>query len=136
MENCSRKKFATLKLLPGQDVKQLRKHENKKQPATNFTELFISKVETIFTSIPTAIGPEILKTEVNSMNSFTEMSISQFRDLVLASLNSTTPLDLIPKHLVKPFPDYYFLDLLKLLNLSLKAGCFPSPLKWPLLSPT
>ena len=29
MENCSRKKFTTLKLLPGQDVEQLPKYENR-----------------------------------------------------------------------------------------------------------
>ena len=103
---------------------------------TTSTSSLYLKWKVFFLSIPTAIGPEILKTEINSMNSLTELSISQFRDLILASLNSTPPLDLIPTHLVKPFPDYYFLDLLKLLNLSLKAGCFPSPLKWPLLRPT
>ena len=35
IENCSRKKFATLKLLLGQDVEQLPKSENKKQPAND-----------------------------------------------------------------------------------------------------
>ena len=93
-------------------------------------------METIIASIPSAIGPKILKAEVNSKNSFTELSISQFRDLISASPNCTSPLDIIPTHLVKSFPDHYFLELLKLLNISLKAGCFPSPLKWPLLSPT
>ena len=124
LENCSRKKFATLKLLLGQDVEQLPKYD-KKQLANDFNEFLISKVESIIASIPTAIGPAILKTEVNSMYSFTELSISQFRDLISASSNSTFPLDIIPTHLMKSFPDYYFLDLLKLLNLSLKAGYFP-----------
>ena len=78
---------------------------------------------------PTAIGPEILKTEVNSMNSFTELSMRQFRDLISALSNSTSPLDIIPTHLVKSFSDYDFLDLLKLFNLSLKAGCFPRSFK-------
>ena len=113
----------------GQDVEQLPKYENKKQLANDFNEFFISKVESIIASIPTAIGPEILKTEVNSMNSFTELSMSQFRDLILASSNSTSPLDIIPTHLVKSFPEYYFLDLLKHLNFSLKAGCFPQSYK-------
>ena len=122
MENCSRKKFATLKLLLGQDVEQL------------FNEFFISKVESIIASIPTAIGPEILKTEVNSMYSFTELSISQFRDLISASSNSTCPLDIIPTNLVKSFPDYYFLDLLKL-KLSLKAGYFPQSFKMAIVKP-
>ena len=136
MENCSRKKFATLKLLLGQEVEQLPKYENKKQLANDFNEFFISKVKSIIASIPTAISPKILKTEVNSMYSFTELSISQCRDLILASSNSTSPLDIIPTHLVKSFSDHYFLDLLKLLILSLMAGYFPSPLYWPLLGPT
>ena len=106
MENCSRKKFATLKLLLGQDVEQLSKYENKKQLANDFNEFFISKVESIIASLPTAIGPEILKTEVNSMYSFTELSISQFRDLISASSNSTCPLVIIPTHLVNSFLDY------------------------------
>ena len=59
-------------------------------------------MESIIASIPTAIGPEDLKTEVNSMNSFTELSLGQFRD----SSNSTSPLDIIPAHLVKSFLDY------------------------------
>ena len=65
MENCSRKKLVTLKLLLGQDVEQLPKYENKKQLANDFNEFFISKVESIIASIPTAMGPEIQKTEVN-----------------------------------------------------------------------
>ena len=101
MENCSRKKFATLKLLLGQYVEQLTKYENKKQLANDFNEFFISKVKSIIASIPTAISPEILKAEVNLMYSFTELSISQFRDLISSSSNSTSPLDIIPKHLVK-----------------------------------
>ena len=76
MENCSRKNFATLKMLLGQDVEQLPKYENKKQLANNFNKLFISKVKSINASIPTAIGPEILKTEVNSMYLFIELSKS------------------------------------------------------------
>ena len=115
-ENCSRKKFATLKLLLGQDLEQLPKYENKKQLANDFNEFFISKVESIIASIPTWKGPEILKTEVNSLNSFTELSISQLRDLILSSSKSTSQPD-IPTHLVTSFPDHY-LDLLKLLNLS------------------
>ena len=100
MENCSRKKFATLKLLLGQDVEQLPKYENKNSLQTTYNEFFISKVKSFIAPIPTAIGPEIQKTEVNSMYSFTELSISQFRDLILASSNSTSPLDIIPTHLV------------------------------------
>ena len=76
MENCSRKKFANLKLLVGQDVERLPKYENKRQLANDFYEFFISKVKSIIASIPSAIGPEILKTEVSSINSFTELSIS------------------------------------------------------------
>ena len=117
MENCSRKKFATLKLLLGQDLELLPKYENKKQLANDFNEFFISKVASIIASIRTWKGPEILKTEVNSKNSFTELSISQFRDLILSSSKSTSQPD-IPTHLKTSFPDYYFLDLLKLLNLS------------------
>ena len=134
-ENCSRKKFAKLKLLLGQDVEQLTKYENKKQLANSFNEFFISKVNSIIASIPSAIGPEILKTEVNSMYSFTECAISQFRDLVLASSNSTSPLDIIPAHLVKSFSDHCFLDLLKLLDLSLKAGYFPQSSKLAIVRP-
>ena len=122
MENSGRKRFATLKLLLGQDVEQLPKYENKKQLANDFNEFFISKVKSIIASIPTARGPEILKTEVNSMYSFTELSISQFRDLISASSNSTSPLEIIPTHLVKSFSDHYFLDLLKLLNLRGEGG--------------
>ena len=92
-------------------------------------------MKSIIASIPTAIGPEILKTEVNSMYSFTELSISQFRDLISASSNSTSPLDIIPTHLVKSFSDHYFLDLLKLLNLTLKAGCFPQSFKLAIVMP-
>ena len=106
MENCSRKKLATLKLLLDQDVEQLPKYENKKQLANDYNEFFISKVKSIIASIPTAIGPEILKTEVNSMYSFTELSISQFRDLISTSSNSTSPLDIIPTHYVRSFSDH------------------------------
>ena len=59
----------------------------------------------------------------------------QFRDLISASSNSTAPLDIIPKHLVKSFPDYYFLDLLNLPNLSLKAGFFPQSFKMTIVKP-
>ena len=69
------------------------------------------------------------------MNSFNELSISQFRDLISSSSNSTSPLDTIPTHLEKSFPDYCFLDLLKLLNLSLKAGCFPQSFKMAIVKP-
>ena len=62
MENYSREKFATLKLLLGQDLEQLPKYENKKKLANDFNEFFISKVESIIAWIPTAKGPEILKT--------------------------------------------------------------------------
>ena len=97
----------------------------------------LSKVETIFASIPTAIGPEILKAEVNSMNSFAELSISQSRYLISASSNSTSQLDIILTHLVRLFPHYYFLDLLKLLKLSLKEACFPHFFKMAIVkSPT
>ena len=61
MEKCSRKKLATIKLLVGQDVEQLPKYGNKTQLANDFNEFLISKVESIIASIPTAIGPEILK---------------------------------------------------------------------------
>ena len=47
-------------------------------------------------SIPTAICPEILKAEVSSMSSFKELSISQLRDSILASSNSTSALEIIP----------------------------------------
>ena len=122
-------------MLLGQDVEQLPKFENKKQLANDFNEFFISKVKSIIASIPTAIGPEVLKTEVNSMYSFTELSISQFRDLISASSNSTSPLDIIPTHLVKSFSDHCFLDLLKLLYLSLKAGYFPQSFKLAIVRP-
>ena len=125
MENCSPKKFATLKLLLGQEVEKLPKYENKKQLANDYNEFFISKVESIVASILTAIGPEILKTEVKSMNSFTELSISQLKDLILTYSSSTAPLDISPTHLVKSFSDSYALDLLKLPSFTLKAGCFP-----------
>ena len=92
-------------------------------------------MESIIASILTVIGPEILKTEVNSMNWFTKLSISQFRDLFSVLSNTTSRLDTIPTHLVKSFPDYYFLDLLKLLNLSLKAGCFPQSFKMAIVKP-
>ena len=52
---------------------------------TDFNEFFISREESVIASIPTAMGPEILKTEFNLMNSFTELSISQFRELISAS---------------------------------------------------
>ena len=129
----SPKKFATLKLLLGQYVKQLPKYENKKQLTNDFNDLYL-KWKLIIASISTAIAPEILKAQVNSMSSFAELSISQFKLLILASSNSTSPLDIFPTHVVKSFPDYFFLDLLKL-NLSLKAGCFSQSLKWPLLNP-
>ena len=70
----SHKKFATLKSLLGQDVEQLPKYENKKQLANDFNDLY--QVETIIASILNAIATEILKAEVNSMSSFTELSIS------------------------------------------------------------
>ena len=79
-------------------------------------------MESIIASILTAIGPEILKTEVKSMNSFTELSISQLRDLISTSSSSTSPLDISPTRLVKSFPDCYAVDLFKLLNFTLKAG--------------
>ena len=135
MKNFSRKKFAKLKLLLVQDVEQIYKYENKEQLANDFNEFFISKVKSIMASIPTAIGPEILKTEVNSMYLFTELSISQFRDLILGPSNSTSPRGIIPTHLVKSFSDQYFLDLLKLLNLSLKSGYFPQSLKLAIVRP-
>ena len=75
MKNCSGRKFATLKLFFGQDVDQLPKFENKKQLANDIKEFFISKVESFVASNPTAIGSEILKIEVNSMNLFTKLSI-------------------------------------------------------------
>ena len=134
MENGSGKKVATLKLLLGQDVEQLPKHENQKQLANDFNEFFISKVEKIVASIPTAIGPETLKTQFNSINSFTELSMSQFRDWIAASSISTSPLDIIPTHLLKSSPDYYFLNLLKILN-PLKAGCFHYSFKMAIVKP-
>ena len=88
MENCSHKKFATLKL----PLSQLSKNENNKQLANDFNQFIISKMETVIASIPTAIGPEILKVEVNSMNSFTDLSISQLKESISASSNSTSPL--------------------------------------------
>ena len=106
----------------GQDEEQLPKYENKKQLVNDFNEFFTSKVETIIASILVAI---VLKAEVNSMTLFTDLSISQFRDLISASSNSSSPLDINPTHLVKSLPNYYFLDFLELLRLSLKAGCFP-----------
>ena len=122
-------------MLLDQDVEQLPKYESKKQLENDFNEFVISRVESIIASIPTAIGTEILKTEVDSKYSFTELSISQFRDLALASSNSTSPLDIIPTHLVKSFSNHYFLDLLKLLNLSLKAGYFPQCFKLAIVRP-
>ena len=100
----------------------------------DFNEFFISKVETIIPSIPTAIGPETLKAEVNSMKSLTELSISQIRDLISASSDSTSPLDIIPTYL-KPFPDYYFLELLNLLTPLLKAGSFSQSVKMAIVKP-
>ena len=91
MENCSRKKFATLKMLPGQDIQQLPNYENKKHLANDFIKFFICKVESIIASILTGIGPEILKAKVNSMYSFTEFWISQFKDLISALSNTTSP---------------------------------------------
>ena len=105
----------------------------KKQLANDLNDFFISKMETIIASIPTVIAPQILKAEINSMNSFTDLSISSFRDLASASSNSTSPLDIIPTHLVKS--DYYFLDLLKIFKLSLKAGYFPPSVKMAIFQP-
>ena len=104
MEKCSRKKFATLKLLLGQDVEQLPKYENKKQLANDFNEFFISKVGKYY-------------------------CIDSHCD------GSTSPRDIIPTHLVKSFPDYYFLNLLKLLNFSLKVGCFPQSFEMAIVKP-
>ena len=56
----SRKKFATLKLLLGQDVKQLPKNENKNQLTNDFNDLYL-KWKPFIASISTAIAPEILK---------------------------------------------------------------------------
>ena len=92
-------------------------------------------MESIIASIPTAIGTEILKTEVNSMTSFTELSRNQFRDLISDSSNITSPLDIIPTHLVKSFPDYYSLDLSKHLNIALKAACFFQSFKMAIVKP-
>ena len=97
----------------------------KKQLANNFNEFFMSIVETIIASIPTATSPEIPKTEVNSMSSFTELSIGQLRDFISASSKRTSPRDIIPTHVVESLSDHDFLDLLKLNNFSLKAVCFP-----------
>ena len=69
-------------MLLSQDVDRLLKYKNKKQLANDFTEFFIFKLEGIIATIPTAMGPEILKTEVNSMKLFTELSISQFRNFI------------------------------------------------------
>ena len=79
----SPKKFATLKLLLGQDVKQLPKYENKKPFTNDFNDLYL-KWKLIIASISTAIAPEILKAQVNSMSSFAELLISQFKLLILA----------------------------------------------------
>ena len=84
-------------------------------------------------TIPTAICPEIWKLKLTQWIR-SELSISQFRDLISASSNSTSPLDIIPTHLVMSFSDYYP-DLLKLLNLSLKAGCFPQSFKMAIVKP-
>ena len=83
MEKGNRKKFTTLKLFLDQNVEPLPKFENKKQLA-NLKEFFICKAETIVATItiPTAKRPEIVETEVDSLNSFTELSLSQFRDLI------------------------------------------------------
>ena len=137
MENCSRKNCTTLKLLLGQDVEQLLKYENRKQLENHFNRFFISKVETIIASISSAIGPEILKAEVDSMNLSTELSQSQFRDLILASSNSTSPplLDIVPTYLVKSSSEFSGAELLKLLNISLKARCFPQSFKMAIVKP-
>ena len=71
----------------------------------------------MFATLRMLLEIEILK--VNSMKSFTEL-ISQFRDLIPASSNSTSPVNIIPTRLVKQFPDYY-LALRKLPNLSLRV---------------
>ena len=55
--------------------------------------------------------------------------------MISASSNSPSPLDIIPTHLVKSFPDYYFFDLEKFLNASLKAGCFTQSLKMVIFKP-
>ena len=68
------------------------------------------------------------------MKSFKKLSMSQFRGLIPATSNSTSPVDIIPTRIVKQFSDYY-LDLLKLLNLSLKAGCFPQSFKLAMVKP-
>ena len=132
MEKCSRKTFDTLKLLLGQDVEQLPNFETKNQLRNDFNDFFISKVESIIVSIH-KIGPEILKTEVNSMNSFTELSISPFRALILASSNSTSPLDTITTH---PFQIIIFSTSWNFLIFRWRRDFSPRPLKRPLLSPT
>ena len=69
------------------------------------------------------IGPEIRKAELNSMISFTKLSISQFRELISPSSNSRPSLEILPSHALTSFSDYYF--FLKLINFSLKAAFFP-----------
>ena len=58
MENFSRKKFAILNLLLGQNVEQLPKYETKNGLQTKSTSS-LSNVESIIASIPTAVGPKI-----------------------------------------------------------------------------
>ena len=135
MENCSRKKCAPLKLLLYQDVKQLPKYENMKEIANLFNKFYISKVESIIASIPNATRPKILITEFNSINSFTELSINWFRDLISLLSNSTSTLVTTPTHLVKSFPDYCFLSLLELHNLLLKANFFPQSFTMAIVMP-
>ena len=115
MEDCGRRKFATLKFILDQDVEQFPINENTKKLANESNEFFISKVDFIIASIPTAVGPEIMKAEVKPMNSFTKLSISHFIDLILASSTSIYPLNIIPTHLVMSFPHKFFLELLKFL---------------------
>ena len=65
MENFGRKKVANLKLIIGQDVEQFPIYENNKKLANESNQFFLSKAETIIASIPAAIGPEIMKAELN-----------------------------------------------------------------------
>ncbi len=113
-------------------------HDSIEQLANDFGDFFVEKIEKIRMEIDSqnVSQPELPDSpSCNRLNSFSVLSESEVKALVLESKSTSCELDPIPTSLLKECIDVVLPILTKMVNLSLQTGIFPDIWKLALIIP-
>ena len=108
---------------------------SKEEVAESFSIYFVGKIEKIRRELDSCDEFEPKMKEVVAFESFQEISVHQLKGFIMDSNTTDCYLDPFPTKLIKQFIDVLLPIILKIINLSLSTGHFPSNWKEALIIP-